>query len=186
MDYSELTAETIKLRIREEVPSRETGLPGEILRLGKIRQDQIGELTARLQESEADRAARLQQITELTGLLQESEADCAARFRQITELTGLLQESEADRAARFRQITELTGLLQESEADRAARLEVIHGLEENITRLQARWDEEKQRADDLEQGWQALEGTFAVRQARRVGLIRTHCYKRRGEQADGD
>jgi predicted nuclease with TOPRIM domain len=144
MDYSELTAETIKLRIREEVPSRETGLPGEILRLGKIRQDQIGELTARLQESEADRAARLQQITELNGLLQESEAD------------------------------------------RAARLEVIHGLEENITRLQARWDEEKQRAYDLEQGWQALEGTFAVRQARRVGLIRTHCYKRRGEQADGD
>ena len=151
MDYSELTAETIKLRIREEVPSRETGLPGEILRLGKIRQDQIGELTARLQESEADRAARLQ---------------------QITELNGLLQESEADRAARLQQITELTGLLQESEADRAARLEVIHGLQA--------------RLDDCEKGWRALECTFAVRQARRVGLIRTRCYKRRGEQADGD
>jgi chromosome segregation ATPase len=172
MNYSELTAETIKLRIREEVPSRETGLPGEMLRLGKMRQDQIGELTARLKESEADRAARLE---------------------LIHELTDKLTDSEADRTERFRQITELTGLLEESEADRAARLEVICGLGENITSLQAllneekqRAGEEKQRADDLEQGWQALEETFAVRQARWAGLIRTRCYERRGQKAAGD
>ena len=72
MDYSELTAEAIKLRIRDEVPSRETGLPGEILRLGKMRQDQISELTARLKESEADRAARLELINELSDKLKES------------------------------------------------------------------------------------------------------------------
>jgi superfamily I DNA/RNA helicase len=132
MDYSELTAETIKIRIREEAPSRETGLPGEILRLGKMRQDQISDLTARLKESEADRAARLE---------------------LINELSARLKESEADRAARFNQITELTGLLKESEADRAARLEVIRGLEEKSTWLQALLNVEKQRADDCEQGW---------------------------------
>jgi chromosome segregation ATPase len=165
MNYSELTAETIKLRIREEVPSRETGLPGEMLRLGKMRQDQIGELTARLKESEADRAARLE---------------------LIHELTGKLKESEADREARFRQITELTGLLKESEADRAARLGVICGLGENLTSLHALLNEEKQRAGDLEQGWQALEETFAVRQARRVRLIRTRCYERCGRKAACD
>jgi hypothetical protein len=179
MNFSELTAETIKLRIREEIPSRETGLPGEMLRLGKMRQDQIGDLTARLKESEADRAARLDLIHELTDKLKESEADRTARFRQITELTGLLKESEADRAARFQQITKLTGLLKDSDADRAARLEMIRGLE-------ARLDEEKRRADDLEQGWQALEGSFAVRQARRVRLIRTRSYERRGQETAGD
>jgi hypothetical protein len=155
MDYSELTAETIKMRIRAEVPSHDTGLPGEILRLGKIRQDQISELTARLKESEADRAARLE---------------------MIHDLTDKLNASETDRTARFLQITELTGLLKESEADRAARLEVIRSLEEIIMRLQALCAEEKHRADDCEQGWRALEGTVAVRQARRVGLIRTRCY----------
>jgi len=59
-------------------------------------------------------------------------------------------------------------------------------LEESITRLQALLDEEKQRADDCEQGWQALEGTFVVRQARRVGLIRTRRYERSGQQAAVD
>jgi hypothetical protein len=70
---------------------------------------------------------------------------------------------------------------------------VIRGLEENITRLRTLLDEEKQwadgeqrRADDLEQGWQALEESFVVRQARRVGLIRTRRYERRGQQAAGD
>lgn len=165
MDFSELTAETIKIRIREEVPSRETGLPGEILRMGKMRQDRISELTARLEDSEADRAARL---------------------NQITELTGLLKDSEADRAERFRQITELTGFLKDSEADRAARLEVIRSLEENITRLQTLLDGEKRRADDCEEGWRALECTFSVRLARRIGLMKTRRYGIRGQQGAGD
>ncbi len=123
MDYRELTAETIKLRIREEVPSHETGLPGEILRLGKMRQDQISELTARLKESEADRAARL---------------------------------------------------------------EVIRGLEGIVTGLQALVDEEKQRAADYERGWQALEGTFVVRQGRRIGLINTGRYEKCSQTAIDD
>ncbi len=165
MDYRELTVETIKLRIREEVPSHETGLPGEILRLGKMRQDQISELTARLKESEADRAARLV---------------------LINELTEKLKESEADRAARFQQITELTAWLKESEADRATRLEVIRGLEGIVTGLQALVDEEKQRAADYERGWQALEGTFVVRQGRRIGLINTGRYEKCSQTAIDD
>jgi len=137
-------------------------------------------LTGLLTDSEADRAIKAVQIGELTGRLASSEADCTIRLEQVNELNCLLQESEADRAARLNQITELTGLLKDSEADRAARLELIHGLEEKITRLQALRDDEQQRADgehrradDLEQGWQALEETFAVRQARRAGIIRT-------------
>lgn len=49
------------------------------------------ELVARLQESELDRAARLEQITTLTSMLRESEADRAAREKQIETLTRLLQ-----------------------------------------------------------------------------------------------
>jgi hypothetical protein len=136
------------------------------------RLEQVNELTANLKESEADRAARLEQINELTVNLKESEADRAARFDQITELTNLLKESETDRAARFDQITELTNLLKESETDRAARLEVIHSLEEKINQIQSELAQEKKRTDNLEQGWRDLEETFAVRQARRVGLIK--------------
>ena len=88
------------------------------------------------QESEADRAARLEQTNELTRLLQESDADRSARLKRLHELTRRLQESEADRAARLEQMNELTRLLQESEADRAARLEVIRSQEARMTQLE--------------------------------------------------
>jgi ADP-heptose:LPS heptosyltransferase len=91
-------------------------------------------------------------LEDVKKVLQESEADRAARLEQIHALTAMLKESEADRAARFDQILELTRLLSEE------------------TRLLS---EEKGRADDAEQGWRDLEGAFAVRQARRVGLIKT-------------
>jgi hypothetical protein len=48
----------------------------------------------------------------LTAKLKESEADRAARFNQIMELTTLLKESEADRAARLVLINELTDQLK--------------------------------------------------------------------------
>jgi uncharacterized DUF497 family protein len=110
--------------------------------------------------------------------LKISEADRKARFDQITELTKLRQESEADRKARFDQITELTKLLQESEADRKARLEVIHRLEEELV-------EEKKKTYDLEQGWRELEGTFAVRQARRIRLIKARRFEKRESNNEG-
>lgn len=51
------------------------------------------ELVKRLQESESDRAARLEQINKLTQWLKESEADRAARMEQINMLTKWLEET---------------------------------------------------------------------------------------------
>jgi GT2 family glycosyltransferase len=144
-----------------------------------VRLEQINKLTANLKESEADRAIRLEQINELTANLKESEADRAVRLEQINELTANLKESEADRAARFDQITELANLLKESETDRAARLEVIHSLGEKIDQIQSELAQEKKRADRAEKGWRELEGTFAVRQARRVGFIKSRKFASR-------
>lgn len=87
-----------------------------------------------------------------------------ALFNQVSEVTSLLQESEHDRRERLEQVHELTAMLKESEADRAARLEMIHRLEEVIHRL--------------EEDWQALEGTFIVRLARRVHLINTRKFEK--------
>ncbi|HYE37785.1 class I SAM-dependent methyltransferase [Methylocaldum sp.] len=56
--------------------------------------DRATQLNRRLQESEADRAARLDQINELTRLLAISESDRAARLDQINELTRLLHNSQ--------------------------------------------------------------------------------------------
>lgn len=69
-------------------------------------------LHGRLQESEADRAARLDQINALSKRLQESELDRAKRLEQIEELTKLLMISEADRSARAEQIDTLTALVK--------------------------------------------------------------------------
>jgi SAM-dependent methyltransferase len=85
-------------------------------------------LTKQLEESEHDRAARLEQIQTLTALLQETERDRTARLEQVQPLTTLLQETERDRTARLEQIQTLTALLQEAERDRAARLEQIQTL----------------------------------------------------------
>jgi len=50
------------------------------------------DLFRKWEESEADRAARLEQIVELTKLLKESEADRAARLEQIVELTRVVED----------------------------------------------------------------------------------------------
>jgi hypothetical protein len=102
-------------------------------------------LRARLQESEADRAARLEKINILTDALRELEADRAARLDQIKILTNALKESEADRAARLKVIGRLNDRLNESEADRAARLQLIERLTSRLN------ESEADRAARLEQ-----------------------------------
>jgi hypothetical protein len=77
--------------------------------------DQKTELIQRLEESEADRSARLSVIKNLEQRLEESEADRSARLRAINELEARLEESEADRSARLRAINELEARLEESE-----------------------------------------------------------------------
>jgi hypothetical protein len=56
---------------------------------------------------------------------------------------------------------------------------VIHGLEEKINQIQNELVQEKKRADDSEQGWRELESAFAVRQARRIGLIKARKFASR-------
>jgi GT2 family glycosyltransferase len=101
-----------------------------------------------------------------------------AVFNRVEDVKRVLQECESDRRLRLEQIHVLSSMLKESEADRAARLEVIHRLEAELV-------EEKKRAYDLEQGWRELEGTFAVRQARRVRLIKARRFERRGSDNEG-
>lgn len=113
----------LTLRSKEEIGEKITGTPeGRMIQALLDVNERFQMLSQRLQEADADRAARLDQIKELTQLLQESEMDRAARLDQINELTELLQKSETDRAARLDQINELTQLLQKSEADRMRRL----------------------------------------------------------------
>jgi uncharacterized protein (DUF3084 family) len=102
----------------------------------------------RVQECEADRAARLEQIETLTKMLEESEADRAARLEQIETLTKMLEESEADRAARLEQIETLTKMLEESEADRVARLDVINRLTAELNNVNSRNTGVFQRKDN--------------------------------------
>jgi len=131
------------------------------------------------QASEEDRKARLDQTKELTELFEESEADRKARFVQVKELKELLEESEADRKARFVQVKELKELLEESEADRRARLDHINELNALLNKnemdrkaLGDQINELSLRAEVAEEGVKNLEATFAIRQARRLGLIK--------------
>ncbi len=73
----------------------------------------MGKLQSALMESEADREARLGRIEELTAELEESNRDRALRLDQVNELARLLKESEADREARLGRIEELTAELEE-------------------------------------------------------------------------
>ena len=182
-----VSADAVKNEIKailDEI-NRETGVSKVVEctldqeRLYKIFEKTIEFFLLRRNEFEKERQLRFEQINKLTGMLKESEADRAARLEQVKELTANLKESEADRAARFDQITELTRLLKESETDRAARLEVIHRLEEKLSQAQIQIIAEKQNVADLEQGWRDLEETFAVRQARRVGLIKARKFASR-------
>jgi hypothetical protein len=97
-----------------------------------VRLKVIEALNDRLENAEADRAARPEHNI-LTNALKQSEADRAARLEQINILTNALKQSEADRAARLEQINILTNALKESEADRAARLKVIEALNDRLT-----------------------------------------------------
>ena len=88
--------------------------------------------TNQLQESERDRAARLEAIN-------RAEVD-------LQHLSNQLQESERDRAARLEAINRaevdlqhLSNQLQESERDRAARLEDINQLESELKNLSNRF-----------------------------------------------
>jgi hypothetical protein len=93
---------------------------------------EVRQLTNALEESENDRAARLENIKSLTRILKESEDDRAARLENIQSLTRALKESEDDRAARLENIKSLTRALKESEDDRAARLEQIITLSKTL------------------------------------------------------
>ncbi|MFH1953338.1 MAG: glycosyltransferase, partial [Pseudomonadota bacterium] len=137
----------------------------------KTRLDQIKELADLLNKSEADRKARLDQTKELTKLLGESEVDRKARLDQINELTdqinklnNMLGESEANRKAKFDQLNELSFLLG-VEADRTSMQAAIQELRDVLAR-------ESKRVRVAEEGWKNLEATFAVRQARKLGLVR--------------
>ena len=96
------------------------------------RLEQIYTLTQQLKESEQDRAARLEQIFTLTEKLKESELDRVARFEQIQSLTELFQELEQDPTALLEQINLLSQQLHSSEQDRTARLEQIHKLTQQL------------------------------------------------------
>ncbi len=96
----------------------------------------------------------------------------------LLDSTDSLKESELDRKARLDQIIELTNLLKESESDRTARLKVIEEQQDtieeqqgNIRSLEAKLEEETKRLE-------ALEGTFLVRKARRLGLIKDRPFEK--------
>ena len=103
---------------------------------------------------------------------QASEEDRKARLDQTKELKQLFEESEADRKARFDQVKELKELLEESEADRKARLDHINELNDLINELNDLIKVLSVRVEAAEEGLKNLEATFAVRQARRLGLIK--------------
>ena len=133
---------------------------------------QFQDLVIKYKESEADRSVRLVQVKKLTRLLKESEKDRKARSNQIKDLVIKYKESEADRSARLVQVKKLTRLLKESEKDRAERLRIFERLEAKILDLKNRLALEARKALEVEKGWRSLEKTFAVRGARKIGLIK--------------
>jgi len=86
---------------------------------------------------------------------------------QFPELRKRCAESEKDRTARIEQVNELCDLLKESESDRATRLKVIEEQQDIIRSLEA-------KLKRLE----ALERTFIVRHARRLGLIKAKLFEK--------
>jgi len=124
------------------------------------------------QASEADRKTWLDQTRELTGLFKKSEADRRARLDQIKELKALLEESEADRKARFDQINELSALIKERDSLLRVKQERLDELRMALDDKSKSLDNESKRAETAEEGLKNLEKTFAVRQARRLGLIK--------------
>jgi FkbM family methyltransferase len=96
------------------------------------RLEQIFTLTEQLKESNLDRVARFEQIQNLTKLLERLQENPTALLDQLHQLTQKLQESEQDRTARLSHIHELTQRLQESEQHSLSRLEQIHELTQRL------------------------------------------------------
>ena len=152
--------------------------------------------------SELDRANRLEQVNQLAHLLEDCEADRAKRLEQVNQLAHLLEDCEADRANRLEQVNQLAHLLEDCEADRANRLDLINSLTEKLNNkkmtkqlhqslseieglkqqlhqglseiegLKQQLHRERQRTAVAEQGWETLEKTQVVRNARKIGLIK--------------
>ncbi len=80
----------------------------EIGQESRLRFEQIQQLTAWLQESEADRASRLQQIETLGRRLDEVDRENQDRFAQIEKLQALIRENEADKVKINNMMQELT------------------------------------------------------------------------------
>ena len=136
------------------------------------RLQKLNQLTKMLETCEADRAARLDQVKELTKMLETCEADRAARLGQVKELTGVLQKLEAERDETGNKINKLEESLSELARDCSLRFETVSDLKEGIQELRAALTYESRRAQAAEEGWRNLEAEFAVRQARRLGLVK--------------
>jgi 2-polyprenyl-3-methyl-5-hydroxy-6-metoxy-1,4-benzoquinol methylase len=108
------------------------------------RLEKIGTLGKQLEESEQDRTARLGTIEALGKQLEESEQDRTARLETIETLGKQLEESEQDRTARLETIETLGKQLEESERDRTARLEIVENLGKQLE------ESEQDRAARLE------------------------------------
>ncbi len=128
-------------------------------------------LIGRLDDCEADRAARLEIINKISVQLQESEVDRAARLQQINELTDLLKKSEADRAARLQQINELSNLLKDSEADRAARLAVINHLEGLLKTSETDREAKEKKLDKLNEELKNIKLKMPYRLLKKIKLL---------------
>lgn len=96
----------------------------------------LQELGERLGQAEAERNNFQAQLTELQRILIEVEADRAARLEVIQQLGERLGKTEAERNSIQAQLTELQRILIEVEADRAARLEVIHQQGQRLGELE--------------------------------------------------
>ena len=116
----------------------------------------ISRLLHRINEIEADRAARLEVIQRLdAGLraaeaernaqlhrINEIEADRAARLEVIQRLDAGLRAAEAERTAQLHRINEI-------EADRAARLEVIQRLDARLCTSEAERTAQREQLDRM-------------------------------------
>ena len=87
----------------------------------------------------------------------------------VEKLRARIGESEADRKAKFNQLTELS-LLLEVEADRTSMQSAIQELRDMLAR-------ESMRSRVAEKRLRELESTSAVRQARKLGLIKVPPYQ---------
>ncbi len=120
-------------------------------------------LTAMVLEAEADRSARAEQIATLTTYIGEIERDREARATQIVDLTRLLGTSDEDRNALRGQVATLTTALMASEGDRTARDEQVRTLDALLTSAEA---DRAARGEQIEKLAAMVTEAEADRQAR--------------------